>query len=117
MRRRVETASKPLFGAKYARAETASQQETAVILQGMTASTLRDAAKREHAAALEEYCTTMADIARALGENAAPTAELLEHAQTAKLRLENARTLLQLSVDAAVSGNSVQRYRRRRHIH
>ncbi len=88
-----------------------------MILQGMTAARLRDAAKREHAAALEEYCTTMANIARALGDNAAPTAEQLEHAQIAKLRRENARTLLQLSVDAAVSRISVERYRRRRRVH
>jgi hypothetical protein len=84
-----------------------------VILHGMTASKLRDAAKREHAAALEAYCTTMAGIARALGESVAPTPEQLEQAQTAKLRLENARTLLQMSVDAAVSRISVERYRRR----
>ena len=84
-----------------------------MILHGMTASKLRDAAKREHAAALEAYCTTMGGIARALGESLPPTPQQLEQAQTAKLRLENARTLLQMSVDAAVSRISVERYRRR----
>jgi hypothetical protein len=89
-----------------------------MILHGMTASKLRDVAKREHASALEEYCATMANIARALGESLEPSPDQLEQAQTAKLRLENARTLLQLSVDAAVSRISVERYRRRdSHIH
>jgi hypothetical protein len=80
----------------------------------MTASNLRDVAKREHALALEKYCATMADIAKALGESTTPTAEQVEEAQTAKLRLENARTLLQLSVDATVTRISVEHYRRRR---
>ena len=88
-----------------------------MILHGMSPSKLRDVAKREHAAALEQYCTTMASIARALGDSQPPSPEQLEQAQTAKLRLENARTLLQLSVDAAVSRISVERFRRRPRVH
>jgi hypothetical protein len=82
----------------------------------MTGSRLRDAARREHWAALEGYCATLESIAKTLGQGQEPTPEQLERAQAAKLRLENARTLLQMSVDAAVNGTEPEG-RQRRRIH
>jgi hypothetical protein len=86
------------------------------MLQQMSGSRLRDVARREHSAALEGYCAALASISKTLHGGLEPTSEQLELAQAAKLRLENARTLLQLSVDLAASG-AVQEPRRRRRIH
>jgi hypothetical protein len=85
------------------------------MLQGMSAFELRNVARREHSAAVEDYCAKLASIAKTLGDGLAPTPEQLELAQAAKLRLENARTLLQMSVDAAGTGSPERR--RRRLIH
>jgi hypothetical protein len=86
------------------------------MLQGMSASKLRDVARREHSAALEEYCATLASISKTLGRGMEPTPEQVEMAQAAKLRLENARTLLQMSVDLAV-GAAPEGRRRQRRVH
>jgi hypothetical protein len=87
------------------------------MFQGITGPKLRDIARREHAAALEDYCATLASIEHSLDECVAPTPEQLERAQAAKLRLENARTLLQLSVNVAIDGIAVARQRRRDRLH
>jgi hypothetical protein len=87
------------------------------MFQGITGPKLRDLARREHAAALEDYCATLESIEHALDECVAPTPEQLERAQTAKLRLENARTLLQLSVNIAIDGIATARQRRRDRVH
>jgi len=87
------------------------------MFQGITGTKLRDLARREHAAALEDYCSTLESIEHALDDCVPPTAEQLERAQTAKLRLENARTLLQLSVNISIDGIAVARQRRRDRIH
>ena len=86
------------------------------MLQGMSPSKLRDVAKREHSAALEDYCETLTSIAKTLGRGMEPTPEQVEMAQAAKLRLENARTLLQMSVDLTIGAAPAGR-RRRRRIH
>ena len=87
------------------------------MFQGMSGPKLRELARREHAAALADYCATLTSIAHALDECMPPTPEQLERAQAAKLRLENARTLLQLSVDVAVDDIAAARHRRRRRLH
>lgn len=87
--------------------------------QGMSESKLRELVAREHAEALEAYCAALRNIADALDRNVEPSATQLERAQEAKLRLENARTLLQLSAAAPadVTEISAARQRRGRRVH
>jgi hypothetical protein len=87
------------------------------MVQGVTASKLSDVARQEHALALDEYCAALAGIAHALDRSEAPSPEQLERAQTARLRLENARTLLRLSIDVAVGGLAAARHRHACSIH
>ena len=87
------------------------------MFQGITGPKLRDIARREHAAALEDYCATLASIEHALVECVVPTPEQMEQAQAAKVRLENARTLLQLSITVAIDGIALARQRRRDRLH
>ena len=87
------------------------------MVQGVTASKLSDVARQEHALALEEYCASLASIAHALDTSVAPSPEQLERAQSARLRLENARTLLRLSIDVAVGGIAAARPRQLCSIH
>jgi hypothetical protein len=87
------------------------------MVQGVTASKLSDVARHEHAQALDEYCASLASIAHALDSSMAPSPEQLERAQSARLRLENARTLLRLSIDMAVGGHATARQRRLCSIH
>ena len=67
--------------------------------QGMSESKLRELAVREHTEAVQEYCATLASIANALDLDLEPSPKQLERAQEAKLRLDNARTFLQLGAD------------------
>jgi hypothetical protein len=69
------------------------------VVQGVTAAKLRDIARREHAVALEEYCASLVGIANALARSVPPRPEQLERTQAASLRLESARTLIQLSME------------------
>jgi hypothetical protein len=87
--------------------------------QGMSETRLRELVAREHAEALEAYCATLRSIADALDRDLEPSSRQLEQAQEAKLRLENARTLLQLSagVRADVTEISAARLRRARRVH
>jgi hypothetical protein len=87
------------------------------MFQGITGPQLRNLARREHAAALEDYCASLASIEHALDDCVSPTPEQLERAQAAKLRLENARTLLQLSISVAIDGIAVAHLRRRERLH
>ena len=66
---------------------------------GMSESKLRELAVREHTEAVQEYCATLASIANALDLDLEPSPKQLERAQEAKLRLDNARTFLQLGAD------------------
>jgi hypothetical protein len=87
--------------------------------QGMSESKLREIAIREHTEAVQEYCATLASIANALDLDLEPSPKQLERAQEAKLRLDNARTFLQLSagVRAEVTEISTVRRRRPRRVH
>ncbi len=67
--------------------------------QGMSEAKLRELAVREHTEAVQEYCATLASIANALDLDLEPSPKQLERAQEAKLRLDNARTFLQLGAD------------------
>jgi hypothetical protein len=87
------------------------------MVQGVTASKLSDVARQEHALALEEYCASLARIAEALEASVPPSPEELERAQTARLRLDNARTLLRLSIDVAVGGLAAARHRHLCRVH
>ena len=87
------------------------------MFQGITGPQLRNLARREHAAALEDYCDSLASIEHALDDFVSPTPEQLERAQAAKLRLDNARTLLQLSISVAIDGIALAHLRRRERLH
>ena len=87
------------------------------MVQGVTASKLSDVARQEHALALDEYCASLASIANALDNSLAPSPEQLERAQAARLRLDNARTLLRLSIDVAIGGLAAARHRHLCTIH
>jgi hypothetical protein len=54
----------------------------------------------EHAAALEEYCAALMAIAKEVNADRVPSAEQLSLAQSAKLRLENAKTLVEICIEA-----------------
>jgi hypothetical protein len=87
--------------------------------QGMSESKLQEIAVREHTEAVEEYCATLASIAQALDLELEPSPRQLERAREAKLRLDNARTFLQLStgVDAEVADTSTARPLRPSRVH
>ena len=84
--------------------------------QGMSESKLREIAVREHTEAVQAYCATLASIANALDLDLEPSPKQLERAREAKLRLDNARTFLQLSAcePAEVTGISTARRRPKR---
>ena len=86
--------------------------------QGMSESKLREIAVREHTQAVEEYCATLASIANALDLDLEPSPKQLERARAAKLRLDNVRTFLQLSVGVRPEVTEISVARRRpRDVH
>ena len=60
--------------------------------------TLWDLAVKEHSEAVTEFCEAVAALSDQIGRGEKPTSEQLQHAQAARLRLDNANTVLTLGM-------------------
>jgi hypothetical protein len=78
---------------------------------------LPDVVTREHSAALKEYCALLQDIANELRQRRMPSLEQVERAQAAKLRLENARTFMEICADRPELGRTFAARRHGRLLH